>query len=545
MFYLNSTNGSNHILTSLCLRMKTINTKKVAVIAGAGPAGLTAAFELLKNTDVTPIVCELSSSIGGISQTIKYNGNRMDLGGHRFFSKNDKVMQWWQNMMPLQGKPSKDDILLNDLEKKISESGPDPEIEDRTMLIRRRVSRIFFLRKFFDYPISMKKETFLNMGLFRMIKAGCGYLWACVHKLPEDSLENFYINRFGKPLYEMFFEDYTEKVWGIHPSKLGADWGSQRVKGLSIIAVLKDMLGKSLGTKNSSNTETSLIEQFIYPKYGPGQLWETVADEVRKKGGEILLNTAVIGVNVLNNEVYSVKVKNDHGELSEFPCNYFLSTMPIKDLIPALNGITVPNDVKTIAASLPYRDFITVGLLVNKLKIKNETALKTYSERVPDTWIYIQERDVKIGRLQIFNNWSPYLVNDYANTMWIGLEYFCTEEDELWKMKSDDFIAMAKNELTKIDIVDEQDVLDACHVKIKKAYPAYYGSYYDLDVVKKYLNNIRNLFCLGRNGQHRYNNMDHSMVTAFETVNCIRLGNLSDKESIWNVNTEAEYHESK
>lgn len=219
--------------------------------------------------------------------------------------------------------------------------------------------------------------------------------------------------------------------------------------------------------------------------------------------------------------------------------------MPIKDLVPALQGIKVPEEVSQVAAALPYRDFITVGLLVNKMKIKNETKLKTYAERVPDTWIYIQERDVKIGRLQVFNNWSPYLVKDYEHTMWIGLEYFCTEGDALWNMSSKDFIEMAKDELAKIDIINKEDVLDACHVKIQKAYPAYYGSYYQLDTVRQFLDTIPNLFCLGRNGQHRYNNMDHSMMTAFETVADIKSGKIEDKQAIWNVNTETEYHESK
>ena len=218
--------------------------------------------------------------------------------------------------------------------------------------------------------------------------------------------------------------------------------------------------------------------------------------------------------------------------------------MPLKDLIAAIDGIEIPDDVKKIAHELPYRDFITVGLCVDKLKIKNETNLKTFKNRVPDTWIYIQERDVKIGRLQIFNNWSPYLVNDYENTIWIGLEYFCTEGDELWQMSKEDFINMAIEELVKIDIIDKDAVKDACHVKIKKAYPAYYGSYYQLDKIITFLDNIENLFCLGRNGQHRYNNMDHSMLTAMEAVKCINSGNTKDKSTIWNVNTETDYHES-
>lgn len=525
----------------------TQNTErqKIAVIAGGGPAGLTAAYELLCQTDVKPIVCEKTARIGGISQTVEYHGNRMDIGGHRFFSKSDKVMNWWQEIMPMQAKPSKDDILLDEREKEFAKEGPDPEREDRTMLVRRRVSRIFFLRKFFDYPISMKKETFLNMGFVRMMRAGFGYLWACIHKLPEDSLENFYINRFGRPLYEMFFEDYTAKVWGVHPSKLGADWGSQRVKGLSIRAVLKDMMQKAFGKKDGKEVETSLIEQFIYPKYGPGQLWETVAKDVESMGGEVKMETEVVSVEVENGNVTSVTLKHADGSEEKITCDYFLSTMPIKDLVPAIKGVNIPDNVLRIADELPYRDFITVGLLVNKMKIRNETKLRTYAGRVPDTWIYIQERDVKIGRLQVFNNWSPYLVKDYENTMWIGLEYFCTEGDELWNMPADAFIEMAKGELAKIDIIDAGDVLDACHVKIQKAYPAYYGSYYELDKVREFLDTIPNLFCLGRNGQHRYNNMDHSMLTAFETVDAIKSGKISDKSLIWNVNTETEYHESK
>lgn len=539
-----------------------METKRhIAVIAGAGPAGLTAAYELLKKTDFVPIVAELTDAIGGISQTVEYHGNRMDIGGHRFFSKNEEVMSWWGQMMPLQDAPAKDEILLG---TRFSQSGTgesddaaqtssgastaigehDPEQSDRVMLVRRRVSRIFFLRKFFDYPISMKKETFINMGLIRVLRAGMGYLWACVHKLPEDSLENFYINRFGRPLYEMFFEAYTQKVWGIHPSQLGADWGSQRVKGLSVRAVLRDMWRKAVGKKDSKNIETSLIEQFIYPKYGPGQLWHFVAQQICQSGGEVRLSTGVTGVRIENGKVVSVTLTSADGVTSEQACDLFFSTMPIKDLIPAIHGIDVPKDVLRIAQELPYRDFITVGLLVNKMKIKNETLLKTYAERVPDTWIYIQERDVKIGRLQVFNNWSPYLVKDYEHTMWIGLEYFCTEGDELWEMPSEAFIDMAKKELAKIDIIDEADVLDACHVKIRKAYPAYYGSYYELDAVRQFLDTIPNLYCLGRNGQHRYNNMDHSMLTAFEAVRNIVAGS-ADKSNIWNVNTETEYHETK
>lgn len=522
--------------------------KKVAIIAGAGPAGLTTALQLLEETNVTPIIFEETGYIGGISRTAQYNGNRIDIGGHRFFSKSSEVTDFWERIMPLQGAPSKDDLLLGTTDFECSQGGPDPETQDIVMLSRRRVSRIFFLRKFFDYPISMKKETFTNMGLANTMRAGMGYLWSCIHKLPETNLENFYINRFGRPLYEMFFEGYTEKVWGIHPSKLGADWGSQRVKGLSIMAVIKDMLAKASGRKDgkgkSKEVQTSLIEQFIYPKYGPGQLWETVADQIRSKGGTIELNAKVTNVEMDGNRVKSVTVAKPDGEQETFGCDYFISSMPIKDLVASISGTAIPENVCKTAHDLPYRDFITVGLCVDKLKIINHTKFKTYAQRVPDTWIYIQERDVRIGRLQIFNNWSPYMVKDYENTMWIGLEYFCTEGDDMWNMSDGDFIDMAISELEKIDILDKADVLDACRIKVKKAYPAYYGSYYQLDCVRAFLDRFDNLFCIGRNGQHRYNNMDHSMLTAMECVKNIKSGS-GGKENIWNVNTEEEYHESK
>lgn len=517
---------------------------KKAIIVGAGPAGLTAGYELLDKTDVHPEIYEMTDSIGGISKTVEYQGNRMDIGGHRFFSKNQDVMDWWSRLMPIQGERSKDDILLNLNDKILSKNGPDPEKVDRVILLRHRVSRILFLRKFFDYPISLSVSTLSNMGIMRTIKAGFGYLGALIHKKEEKSLEDFYINRFGKPLYSMFFEDYTEKVWGIHPSKLGADWGSQRVKGLSITAVLKDMIMKKFGKKDGVKVETSLIEQFIYPKFGPGQLWELVADEITKKGGELSLESEVIGINVDDGKVTSIDFRNKNGVVTSRKCDYLLSTMPIKDLINAIKGIDIPDNVKRIANDLPYRDFITVGLCLSKLKIKNKTHLKTYKNRVPDTWIYIQERDVKIGRLQVFNNWSPYMVKDYENTVWIGLEYFCTEGDKLWNMGKQEFINMAIDELCKIDVIEREDVLDACQVKVKKAYPSYYGSYYELDEVKHFLNGIENLYCMGRNGQHRYNNMDHSMLTAIETVNHIITDN-RDKSSIWAVNTEEEYHETK
>ena len=515
------------------------NTPKTAVIIGAGPAGLTAAYELLKNTDILPIIFEESDFIGGISRTAQYKGNRMDIGGHRFFSKIDRVNELWQELMPVQGKPSFDDIKTG-TEKELAENGPDPEKEDKVLLIRNRVSRIYYLRKFFDYPISLKPETFINMGFTRTLKAGFGYIHSCFFKKEEDSLENFYINRFGRPLYEMFFEDYTEKLWGINPSEISADWGAQRVKGLSLTKAVLNVITKPF--RKDGKVETSLIEQFFYPKKGPGQLWETLAAEIEKKGGKILKNHRVVTLEKECGKISRIGVEHN-GEIKRYKADYFISTMPVKDLVTGM-GDSVPEDVRKIAEELPYRDFITVGLLVNRLKLENKTDRKTLGGIVPDCWIYIQERDVKIGRLQIFNNWSPYMAKDPENTVWVGLEYFCSEGDTLWNMSDGEFIDFACDELQKIGIIDKEDILDATRIKVKKAYPAYFGTYKDFGKVREYLDKIENLYCIGRNGMHRYNNMDHSMLTAMEAVDCIKNGN-TDKSRIWSVNTEQEYHEEK
>jgi len=511
--------------------------KQHAVIIGAGPAGLTAAYELLKKTDIFPIIIEESPFIGGISRTAQVRGNRMDLGGHRFFSKDSRVTDFWNMLMPTQGAPSSDDIITGN-EKPLTEGGPDPEKEDRVMLVRTRVSRIFFLRKFFDYPISMKGETFKNMGFKRTVKSGFGYIKSVMFKLPEDNLKNFYINRFGKPLYEMFFEDYTTKLWGVNPENISADWGAQRVKGLSLTKAILSMLKKPFVKNGGKNVETSLIEQFIYPKKGPGQLWEALADEIEKLGGAIIMEAKATGVVTDGNRVKGVRVfMNGKEEVLE--CDYVLSSMPVKDLIAGFDK--APDNVREVAAGLPYRDFITVGLLVDKLLIENKTKMKTVGNIVPDCWIYIQERDVKLGRLQIFNNWSPYMVAD-PSKIWMGLEYFCNEGDDMWTMSDEDFIEFAISELEKIDVIKKEDVRDSVRIRVKKAYPAYFGVYSRFDEVKQFLDGFENLFCIGRNGQHRYNNMDHSMLTAMEAVTAIA-GGSSDKTAVWNVNTEKEYHE--
>jgi len=517
-------------------------SSKRAIIIGAGPAGLTAAYELLNKTDIKPIIIEASKEIGGISKTYNYKGNRMDMGGHRFFSKSNRVLQWWLDIMPLQTMPSKDDILLNrKLIFKQSNTQNNPETEDKVMLMRRRLSRIFFLRKFFDYPISLSYKTIKNLGITRLLKSGMSYIYSFFVKRNEKSLEDFIINRFGKDLYSTFFKDYTYKVWGIEPNKIPADWGVQRIKGVSIIKVLEDALRKLFNIKQK-NIETSLIEQFYYPKYGPGHFWETTANEIRKKGGEIIFDQTVCKIVTENNKIVSVSAKDHLGNLQNYKGDYFISSMPVKDLIEAFD--TKDKEVETTANGLVYRDFITVGLLVKKLELLNDTRISSYKNITPDLWIYIQEKDVKIGRLQIFNNWSPYLVKDYENTVWIGLEYFCNETDDLWSMNENDFINFAISELERINIIKKENAIDRCLVKVPKAYPAYFGSYNNFDLIRNFTDKFENLFLVGRNGMHKYNNMDHSMLTSMIAVENIA-NNIKYKDNIWKVNTEANYHEQK
>lgn len=515
---------------------------KKVVIIGAGPAGLTAGYELLKkSTEYEVTVFEASDCIGGISKTVNYNGNRMDMGGHRFFSKVPEVNEWWEKMMPTQGALPFDDRLLGRTSA-TAEGGPDPETDDRVMLKRNRLSRIFFNRKFFDYPVSLKLDTVKNMGLGTTIVVGFSYLKSVFFRREEKSLEDFYINRFGKKLYSMFFENYTENLWGRHPSEISPEWGAQRVKGLSITAVLKDILSKAFGRKNRT-VETSLIEEFSYPKFGPGQLWELTADEIEKLGGRIVKNAPVKRI-IRNgeNSVTAVEFVKD-GEKHYENCDILISSMPLKDLIAGMDS--VPESVSEIAAGLPYRDYMTVGVLVSKLKLKNETKIKTIGNIVPDNWVYVHDRSVKMGRFQIYNNWSPYMVKDIENSVWLGLEYFCNEGDSMWNMSDDEFTAIAVGEMVKTGLIDSADEVIDTHVeRVKKAYPAYFDTYAQIDELKGWLGTIPNLYCVGRNGQHRYNNMDHSMCTSFEAVKNITQGK-TDKANIWNVNTEKEYHEEK
>lgn len=536
--------------------------KQSVVIIGGGPAGLTAAWELIKDGgadryDVT--VLEETHEFGGISRTVKHNGNRMDIGGHRFFSKDDRIMDWWKNTLPLQGAPSYDDKKLN-REHDMEPGGPDPEVEDKVMLKRHRVSRIYWNKHFLDYPISLSAGTLKAMGFKLTMVAGFSYLKSMVHKLPEDNLENFYINRFGRKLYSMFFEGYTEKLWGRHPSEISADWGAQRVKGLSIMGVLKNAFQKLLPKKrDNSEVETSLIEEFWYPKYGPGQLWETVESNCANAGVKVVTDAKVIEVRQQNGHISSVVTEAADGTRTEWNADQFISSMPVKDLVEAIDAAgadteaaatgskAAPEAVTEVAEGLPYRDFVTVGLLVNHLKLENTTDIPTLGNPpiVPDCWIYVQDPGYKVGRIQVFNNWSPYLVKNVDDTVWIGLEYFCEEGDTFWNMSEEDAVKFAISELMRMGVIEKpEDVLDSHRERVKKAYPAYFDTYDRIDEVIDYLDGFGNLYCVGRNGQHRYNNMDHSMATAIEAVDNIKSCKAT-KENVWSVNTDQSYHEEK
>ena len=516
-----------------------------AIIIGAGPAGLTTAIELQRLSAIKPILIEASQEIGGISRTIVYKGNRMDIGGHRFFSKSDRVMRWWMNMMPVEAAANQNGYLKYKGQHRDVPSAaeaPHPEKDDLVMLVRPRKSRIYFLRRFFDYPISLTADTLKKLGLVRTFKAGVSYMKSAV--LPqreEKTLEDFLINRFGKQLYLTFFKSYTEKVWGVPCNQISAEWGAQRIKGLSLTGVVKHFLTKTFRRNRDgiaqAKTETSLIEKFLYPKFGPGQLWEYTAGLVTQAGGEIHMGISIDRIHVDGEKVVSIEGVNKAGERVTFAGDYFFSTMPVRDLIRAVSS-PVPKEVTEVSEGLMYRDFITVGLLANKLTVTEDDG-----SPLKDNWIYIQEPDVMVGRLQVFNNWSPYLVGDRKKT-WIGLEYFCNDTDPLWKLSDEEMAKFAIGEVAKIGILKPEDVEDYHVVHVPKTYPAYFGTYDRFDVIRNYVDRFENLFLVGRNGMHKYNNQDHSMLTAMTAVENIVNG-VKTKENIWAVNTEMEYHEEK
>jgi protoporphyrinogen oxidase len=522
-------------------------SQRRAIIIGAGPAGLTAAFELITRSDILPIVIEKSSVMGGISRTHQYKGNRMDIGGHRFFSKSDRVMNWWLARLPLEAHSPGSQAFAYQGEHRSMETsgeGPNAAVQDRVMLLRQRKSRIYFLRRFFEYPIRLTADTLRKLGAVRTLKIGASYIRSVLRPIRDAvNLEQFFINRFGRELYLTFFKSYTEKVWGVPCDQISAEWGEQRIKGLSIsrsiIHFLKQMF-RSKQDISQKATETSLIEQFLYPKYGPGQMWEEVACQVRQKGGEILTNFEVVHLRTEGDRLSQITARNvDTSEERTFDGDYFFSTMPVKDLIAFLDP-PAPADVRAVSDGLLYRDFITVGLLLKRLKVEDHTSGGRGLLR--DNWIYIQEPDVIAGRLQIFNNWSPYLVKD-PETVWLGVEYFCYETDAIWKLSDAEMTDLAATELDRIGIVDKADVLDATVLRMPKTYPAYFGTYSRFGEIRAFIDGFQNLILIGRNGMHKYNNQDHSMLTAMIAVDNI-LSGVTDKSNLWEVNTEMEYHES-
>ncbi|MBN1306801.1 MAG: NAD(P)/FAD-dependent oxidoreductase [Chitinispirillaceae bacterium] len=515
---------------------------KTILIIGAGPAGLCAGRELGIKTNENIIICDINSIVGGLSRTENYKGNRIDIGGHRFFSKSEKVMNWWFSILPLQGHPSKDDIRLK-RKINLAEGGPDPEKSDTVFLSRSRLSRILYLRRLFPYPIDLSLRTLRILGWRRVALIGITYLRArMVPRKPERNLEDFLVNRFGSALYSMFFRDYTQKVWGVPCREISSEWGRQRIKGLSILKALRHAVHSRIKKDRSlqqRHIETSLINNYLYPKLGPGQLWEEVASRLVEKGISIRLGCEVMRMTVSGgriSEVTFTDLKNGNSEAVAVDCVF--SSMPVKKLIHAL-GDHPPANVKEVAEGLVYRDFITVGILLKKMRSPEERSGDTF---LPDNWIYVQESDVLLGRIQIFNNWSPYMVA-YEGGVWIGLEYFCTKGDGFWSKEDKEIIEKAVEELNMLSLASGEDVLDAVVIRAPYAYPAYFGTYSRFSEIRSYTDTIENLYLIGRSGMHRYNNTDHSMLSAMAAVDLYLRGEVS-REAIWDVNAEREYHES-
>lgn len=516
--------------------------KPVVIIAGAGPAGLTAALQLVRDGRMQPIVLEAGDVPGGLSRTVEYKGNRIDIGGHRFFSKSDWVMNWWREILPIAGDAAHVEIGYRGQRRTVGAELPATAESGRVMRVRKRLSRIYFLRRYFDYPIQLNAATLSNLGPQRLARIGASYLRAVLSpRRPVRSLEDFLVNRFGVELYRTFFKDYTEKVWGVPCDQISADWGAQRIKGVSVLAALRHALRRPARLAGQQrDTKTSLIEHFLYPRLGPGQLWQEVARQVTAGGGEIRYRQRMSGVVHANGKVVSVLVEDATGGVTELAAGHVISTMPVKDLVAGMRP-EAPEDVRRTAAALPYRDFITVGLQVSRMQPNPQAHSGRNDNMPPDTWIYIQEPGVRVGRLQIFNNWSPDMVGAGGN-IWLGLEYFCQEGDDLWRLDDAAMMALAAAELERIGMIDRACVIDGTVIRVPKTYPAYFGAYEDFPRVRRWLDAIENLYLVGRNGMHRYNNQDHSMLTAKLAVEAILEGKVG-KDAIWAINVDDDYHE--
>ncbi|HZD53424.1 MAG TPA: NAD(P)/FAD-dependent oxidoreductase [Woeseiaceae bacterium] len=516
------------------------------VIVGAGPAGLTAALELLREGSGGVVVLESGNAFGGISRTHNHRGNRIDIGGHRFFSKSDWVMDWWQQLLPVQAAEGGSvNISYRNGRRSTVASPCGADGRDQVMLVRNRLSRIYYQGKFFPYPVKASVETAVKLGPARVGRMLASYARARAFPKEERSLEDFLVNRFGHELYETFFREYTEKVWGVPCADISPEWGAQRIKGLSVSRAIGHALGaplRRLGLSEGSRS-TSLIERFLYPKYGPGQMWETAAAEVRALGGEIRTNQKVVGIEVTDGRVTAVTAHDAcTSERTRIPASHVVSTMPVSELVSAM-GDAPPPRVHEIAQRLEYRDFVTVGLLLRRLRRTPGSVPGAPTNIVPDNWIYVQDRGVLVGRLQFFNNWSPWMVAD-PNTVWVGLEYFCREGDGIWSRDDGAMTDLAVSEMRQLGLADPEDLLDSVVLRVPKAYPGYFGSYDRFQEIRDFTDGIANLYLVGRNGMHRYNNQDHSMLTARYAAEAILSGD-PDKERIWSVNLDDDYHEEK
>ena len=465
------------------------NQARQVVIIGGGPAGLTAGYELTKH-NIQPVVLEQYDKVGGLARTENYKDYHFDMGGHRFFTKSEPVNQMWH------------EVLGNEF------------------LRRPRLSRIYYQDKFFFYPLKTW-NALSGLGLWQAILIVLSFLrWQVFPYKKEETLEQWVTNRFGKRLFEIFFKTYTEKVWGVPCSELKAEWAAQRIKNLSLKSALTSMIVKP------GESITTLIEEFHYPRFGPGMLWTEVKKQIEKRDGKVLLNSPVTRIHRTGNCVdYVVISTNESGE-QLITGTDFISSMPISEFIKRLDP--VPAEVLEAAHQLSYRDFLTVCLIINK------------TELFPDNWIYVHSPDVRVGRIQNFKNWSSDMVPDRSTTS-LGLEYFCTEGDDLWKMSDTDLIELGRRELERIELAEARDIVDGCVFRVPKAYPIYDADYAGyLQIVRDFVDGLENFQTIGRNGLHRYNNQDHSMITGMLAVRNLMFG---EKNDLWSVNADAEYHE--